>query len=552
MENTCFKIKALDKLQDNITSIKNANTDNRILKRVSEIEKAATTSDNKLKAKGEDLYETYSSALQLKEKGGDVDNIIYTFIIEILDGILQSSPTERYYLENNDAFLMELSKEIDLKREIPVDESPELEYSWRENLSTEETLEFLEFMDKTIKDRDQLIKEYGDIIAFLNRLLTTKGEFDKRRQIKEDLPLFTFVRTCAKKKDDEIAAQIIEELKAESNSKNTTNDNAFTEPNTEESVQESVQEFVDSLTSETPVENTSTEPTETATTDAPETTEAPTEEHDSPASASFTESEGNRADVLFVLDASGSMRPCFDQLRTHIKRFVEPFKTAGFTSLRLGLLAYSANKDRTHNRIVYRNMFLCPNRASNMATLYGDHETASKMFFTNTSSIEGNVDKFVRRLDEIKCLGDEDTPFAMDCAADFPFEPINTTRRVIILFTDERIDDGVSKMKSVGENYSTLDKIMDKICKKHITLYFYGPSSPATEVLEDYPRVIYQDVIAYQDRHSPTETWDSLNIGRVLESLGKSISRSALSATEEPETERAIYHQDTWSEDSWN
>ena len=552
MENTCFKIKALDKLQDNITSIKNANTDNRILKRVSEIEKAATTSDNKLKAKGEDLYETYSSALQLKEKGGNVDNIIYTFVIEILDGILQSSPSERYYLENNDAFLMELSKEIDLKREIPVDETPELECSWSENLSTEETLEFLEFMDKAIKNRDQLIKEYGDIIAFLNRLLTAKGEFDKRRQIKEDLPLFTFVRTCAKKKDDEIAAQIIEELKAESNSENTASDNAFADSNIEEPVQESVQEFVDSLTSETPVKNTATEPTETDTADAPETTEAPTEEHDSPASAAFTESEGNRADVLFVLDASGSMRPCFDQLRTHIKRFVEPFKTAGFTSLRLGLLAYSANKDRTHNRIVYRNMFLCPNHASNMATLYGDHETASKMFFTNTSSIEGNVDKFVRRLDEIKCLGDEDTPFAMDCAADFPFEPINTTRRVIILFTDERIDDGVSKMKSVGENYSTLDKIMDKISKKHISLYFYGPSSPATEVLEDYPRVVYQNVIAYQDRHSPTETWDSLNIGRVLESLGKSISRSALSATEEPETERAIYHQDTWSEDSWN
>jgi hypothetical protein len=446
---------------------------------------------------------------------------------------------------------MELSKEIDLKREIPVDAIPELECSWSDDLTTEGTLNFLEFVDKTIKNRDHLIWEYGELIAFLTRLLYEKGEFDKRRQLKEDLPLLTFVRTCAKKKDDEIAAQI-EELKAESNSENTASDNTFGEPNTEEPVHENAQEPVDHPASETSVENTATEPTETATADASETTEAPKEEHDSPASAAFTESEGNRADVLFVLDASGSMRPCFDQLRTHIKRFVEPFKTAGFTSLRLGLLAYSANKDRTHNRIVYRNMFLCPNRASNMATLYGDHETASKMFFTNTSSIEGNVDKFVRRLDEIKCLGDEDTPFAMDCAADFPFEPINTTRRVIILFTDERIDDGVSKMKSVGENYSTLDKIMDKISKKHISLYFYGPSSPATEVLEDYPRVVYQDVIAYQDRHSPTETWDSLNIGRVLESLGKSISRSALSATEEPETERAIYHQDTWSEDSWN
>ena len=551
MENTCFKIRAIDELRKTVAAIKASCTDKDVSKRAGEIEKALGDSEGNLKDVGDRLCETYINVQRLKEKGGDVDNIIYTFVIEILDGILQSGPTERYYLENNDAFLMELSKEIDLKREIPVDAIPELECSWSDDLTTEGTLNFLEFVDKTIKNRDHLIWEYGELIAFLTRLLYEKGEFDKRRQLKEDLPLLTFVRTCAKKKDDEIAAQI-EELKAESNSENTASDNAFADSNIEEPVQESVQEPVDHPASETSVENTATEPTETATADASETTEAPKEEHDSPASAAFTESEGNRADVLFVLDASGSMRPCFDQLRTHIKRFVEPFKTAGFTSLRLGLLAYSANKDRTHNRIVYRNMFLCPNRASNMATLYGDHETASKMFFTNTSSIEGNVDKFVRRLDEIKCLGDEDTPFAMDCAADFPFEPINTTRRVIILFTDERIDDGVSKMKSVGENYSTLDKIMDKISKKHISLYFYGPSSPATEVLEDYPRVVYQDVIAYQDRHSPTETWDSLNIGRVLESLGKSISRSALSATEEPETERAIYHQDTWSEDSWN
>ena len=101
---------------------------------------------------------------------------------------------------------MELSIEIDLKREIPVDAIPELECSWSDDLTTEGTLNFLEFVDKTIKNRDHLIWEYGELIAFLTRLLYEKGEFDKRRQLKEDLPLLTFVRTCAKKKDDEIAA----------------------------------------------------------------------------------------------------------------------------------------------------------------------------------------------------------------------------------------------------------------------------------------------------------------------------------------------------------
>ena len=45
------------------------------------------------------------------------------------------------------------------------------------------------------------------------------------------------------------------------------------------------------------------------------------------------------ADVVFVVDASASMRPCFEQLKSSIKKFVLPFTQAGYDYLRLGLLA---------------------------------------------------------------------------------------------------------------------------------------------------------------------------------------------------------------------
>lgn len=566
-EMTCFRIVSLDSLKSNVESFRNAVSNEDVLKLVSNVSRKIDSSREMICDTGERLFNVYNQAQRLKE--GRAKDPIFPFIVEILDELVQTSP-ELFYNEHYEAFLIDLSNKIESRRaelEAPLSGKLLLEETFNEECGLEKLQAYLNRIEAAIDYHDQLINQYGELISFLIRCLSDCGEYDRRRPLKNDMPLVKFVRSCVQIRETELAIQQIEESRKEQSESSVESDRL--DGPVEKKAQEDVQDFVQNVEScppeETP-ENSqdpileenglAEEPKNTDATESVESFETAVvaenpEPREQPKSSAVLEEGGSRADVLFVVDASGSMRPCFDQLIAHIKRFVEPFKESGFTSLRLGLLAYSANKNRSAQKIVYRNMFLCPDSANNMSVLYGDHDLASRKFFTNGASIEDNVNQFVRRLERIKCLGDEDTPFAMDCAADFPFEPLSATRRVVILFTDERIEEGVLQMKSVGENFETLEKIMEKFNQRHISLYFFGPHSPATEVVEDYPRVFFKDVVACQERRDDSETWDSLDISRVMDGLGKSISASALGATEEADFARATYGQDSWSEDSW-
>ena len=576
MEKRCFMIRPIDEHREYVSSISNSDMDKAVHKRAGEIYKNILDSEGTLKDVGWNLCRVYEMSQALKQKGGTVNDLVYPFVVEILENLWQEGAAD--YSKCHDVFLANFSKEIDSKRPDSVEAVVEPLYGGdgpREDETAEILLQNLDEVGRFVEERNQLIGEYGELFAFLIRklgtCLGTQGKYDQLRQLNDDLPLIKFVQNCASDRALELAVEALKPQLETSQAPSTGSPDFPTtlEPMSSESVPETFQatdpapEPLETSSApvspcesqvrpeipegtETPSLNQELPQQESAQGESaqPETTQAP--------SAPFAPEGGNRADVLFVLDASGSMRPCFDQLKTHIKRFVAPFKEAGFSSLRLGLLAYSANKNYTTKKYVYRNRFLSPHKASNMSVLYGDPKTASTMFFTSPTDIEAGVNQFVRRLDEIICKGDEDTPFALDCAADFPFEPLNTTRRVVILFTDERMDEGVTKMGSLGDRFETLEKIMDKISQRHISLYYYGPHSAATDVIQDYPRVFFKDVIADQDRQSPTETWDSLDVEHVMESLGKSISSSALSGVEEPATMRAIYGQDSWEEESWS
>ena len=213
---------------------------------------------------------------------------------------------------------------------------------------------------------------------------------------------------------------------------------------------------------------------------------------------------GKCADVVFVIDASGSMRGCFDQLRTNIRKFVEPFREEGFDSLRLGLLAYSANIDRTAKKCIYRNIVIGGEGVSAMKSLYGSASPREELFFTRSGNGAVDTDSFMRRLDGVRCKGDEDTVFALDCAADFPYGPLTSTRRVMVLFTDEKIEDGVLKQESVGENFSQVEKVMEKIVERHISLYVFAPASPVTDMMSEFSRVFLTNVPEFRPEATDT------------------------------------------------
>jgi len=257
---------------------------------------------------------------------------------------------------------------------------------------------------------------------------------------------------------------------------------------------------------------------------------------------------GKCADVVFVIDASGSMRECFDQLRTNIRKFVEPFREEGFDSLRLGLLAYSANIDRTAKKCIYRNIVIGGDGATAMKSLYGQVPLREGLFFTPSKNGAVDTDSFMRRLDGVRCKGDEDTVFALDCAADFPYGPLESTRRVMVLFTDEKIEEGVLKQESVGENFTQLEKVMKKIVDRHVSLYVFAPASPVTDMMSEFSRVFLTNVPEF--RPEATDTWANIDFARVLEMMGKTVS-SSLSGGSERDFSRAVFGQDKWTDDRW-
>lgn len=420
----------------------------------------------------------------------------------------------------------------------------------------------LEGIRNELEDCDELCRMYGDFFALIQQEARPQDEWTKRLEIKNPSVLIEIIeretepKTAAEplspvdssKTDvaDEVSTAIskmsadeeawpeIPALPTEdvSNSEEMSTSQPEGEPTVPPAVQDGGQDATEALDQESssakaeepPVANAFAAPADSAV------------------------GGGKCADVVFVIDASGSMRTCFDQLRANIRKFVEPFREEGFDSLRLGLLAYSANIDRTAKKCIYRNIVIGGEGVPAMKALYGSVPPRDDLFFTRSKDGAVDAESFMHRLDGIRCKGDEDTVFALDCAADFPYGPLDSTRRVMVLFTDEKIEDGVLKQESVGENFSQVEKVMKKIVDRHISLYAFAPASPVTDMIAEFSRVFLTVVPEFTPEAK--DTWANIDFARILEMMGKSVS-SSLSGGNEKDFGRAVFGQNTWGDDRW-
>ena len=104
----------------------------------------------------------------------------------------------------------------------------------------------------------------------------------------------------------------------------------------------------------------------------------------------------NKVDIVFVVDASDSMSPCFQKLRDNLRRFVAPLNQASF-EIRFGLLAYNAGADGRN--AIYEHTFIGGNDPSLVKGLYSP-QTAVDHYFTRDPAV------FLRALDSIRTQGD--------------------------------------------------------------------------------------------------------------------------------------------------
>lgn len=231
-------------------------------------------------------------------------------------------------------------------------------------------------------------------------------------------------------------------------------------------------------------------------------------------------------DLVLVVDTSDSMKPCFEHLKQNLSSLISPLVQANFT-VRFGLLGYAAGKDRTGS-IIYDHTFIGGSGHELLKNLYSN-QLSSDSYFTRDLHVLKTA------LSNLNPQGNEDTFLALDIASDFPFGPKNTTRRVIALFTDEKMEDGIKEHEPAAK----LENLISKIYSRGIGLFYFGPHSSHLDELSSIPGC----------QITPVNSGDglkNLDFSKLLEQIGKAISMSKLQSGLENTWEKAIYGQDRW------
>jgi hypothetical protein len=232
-------------------------------------------------------------------------------------------------------------------------------------------------------------------------------------------------------------------------------------------------------------------------------------------------------DVVFCLDASASMAPCIDGVRRNVGAFLAGLAGDAERKFdcRIDFLAHSC--DPTGN--IVRSGSLRRQGMDLVAALYGQKVDPSAFFTTD-------VGEFRAGLDQVTVLGDEAMLVALDMCLDFPWRPRATCHRVVVVLTDEPLEDNAeaqSQRKMVG-------KLIDKIHALGVMLFLVGPKSAGFDELAEADKSQYQMVGQTHDGLG------TLDFARVLAHIGKSVSVSVLQGMPEKPVKRALFGQDRW------
>jgi hypothetical protein len=232
-------------------------------------------------------------------------------------------------------------------------------------------------------------------------------------------------------------------------------------------------------------------------------------------------------DVVFCLDASGSMAPCIDAVRKNLDAFLDALAGDANRKIdcRIDFLVHSCGEDGG----LVRSKSLNKSGEDLIRALYGQPAQPNAFFTGDRNAIRLG-------LKEVDVYGDEAMLIALDMALDFPWRPQAGCHRVVVLLTDEPLE-----ANAIWQLQRTkLDAIIDKVQTLGVKLYLVGPASPGLDTLAEADKCLYQKSAQTHDGLG------SIDFNKVLGQIGKSVSASVLQRRPETGVKRALFGQDQW------
>jgi hypothetical protein len=232
-----------------------------------------------------------------------------------------------------------------------------------------------------------------------------------------------------------------------------------------------------------------------------------------------------KVDLVLALDCSASMQPCFDGLVNHLERLVQPLQ--GF-SLRLGFVAMCASKNKLNAKtVVYPLYSLAGPNMDTLDAIYRGSPQRGKPLFTSDPAL------LIREIRKVTPECDEDLLVLLDTAADFPFEPVGASRRVVAMFSDEPVETGLNP------DLSRIGELSQKYMARRIKLFAALPHSPAADELSAINGCEIECV-------DGGDGLQNVDFAKLLGAMAKSISISTQQSTAPESYKRALFSQDQW------
>lgn len=200
--------------------------------------------------------------------------------------------------------------------------------------------------------------------------------------------------------------------------------------------------------------------------------------------------------------------------------------------------------DRASDIVVAEFYFDPDNSQGNVENVAGEGTfVAHSMFNSNLLSalypvsqaefFTSDINKFQEKVSNIQVKENETPLLALDCALDFPWKNDKTTRRIIVLMTDEPVEGG----NRLDESMLLVPDLIKKIHSLSALVFIVAPDSEGFEEVAAADKCEWEIV-------EGGDGLASVNFSQLMEGIAKSITASQTPlGTPPPTLQRALFNQ---------